>query len=640
MITDTDPMQFERGTISYSLTATLTRPTTMAPTISCDRRVVFQDVINVAHIPPPKPQEISLEPVTKRSKKKSKTRRDSSDPVPDTPSSSGSRSLRSNPAPSSDRSLSERRPPSLEPRERTSVSADATNAQRYEVVDGPSALMVAHTGRGGAADTRISPTTSAINASIQLSKAGLLPGDPLSLRLLVNHIKPNLRGLVIATLYRQGRIDMHPSIPVVSKSKSKHKGKRAEYEDVYPRSKTGLGGLNFSSNAPSSVFRKDLCQDSAMMTVDPCTLTAEVRSMLRIPDDAFSTMNNVPGGMIEFKYFVEVVVDLYGQLGESRFLPRVSLTSPTQMFTNGHGSDNGAPVTSRWADNILDTARLRRSTNVVVAIFEILVGSQDSSRAVTKPRATQREDGPASLDMNGLDQAQAGDESACLLRVPTPNLDHRSARDLGELGPYQHPHALPLHLVPPLRPDEDVDEKTQMQRHEALLLPSRPPDDDLVPVGSSPRLMAASAPILSEEQVLHESQGTISLPHDSSSVHPLRSRDPLRRTDTTVPPYTNTSSLPSNGGQAYSMTDDKQEAERQRLMLEASAPSPVNDEERDHGFFSPNTVPPSSHAAGPSAPRLTEEDEYDAHLRNGDDYGGSHGADDVHPPQYWPVNLT
>lgn len=63
-------MQFERGSICYVVSATLTRPTTVAPTQSCDRRVVLVNPVDIGAVPKPRPRIISLEPISKRSKKR------------------------------------------------------------------------------------------------------------------------------------------------------------------------------------------------------------------------------------------------------------------------------------------------------------------------------------------------------------------------------------------------------------------------------------------------------------------------------------------------------------------------------------------------------------------------------------------
>ncbi|CAK7263738.1 ph-response sensor protein [Sporothrix epigloea] len=63
-------IDFERGSICYVVTATLTRPTAVAPTQSCDRRIFLVNPVDIGAVPKPRPRIISLEPISKRSKKR------------------------------------------------------------------------------------------------------------------------------------------------------------------------------------------------------------------------------------------------------------------------------------------------------------------------------------------------------------------------------------------------------------------------------------------------------------------------------------------------------------------------------------------------------------------------------------------
>ena len=54
------------------LTSTLTKPTTMNPTLSCRRRINLLENIDIAPFPAPKARIVTLEPVSKRSKSKGK----------------------------------------------------------------------------------------------------------------------------------------------------------------------------------------------------------------------------------------------------------------------------------------------------------------------------------------------------------------------------------------------------------------------------------------------------------------------------------------------------------------------------------------------------------------------------------------
>jgi arrestin-related trafficking adapter 9 len=598
--------QFERGTVSYFVTATLTRPTTIAPTLSCDRRVLFQDSIDVGHVPRPNARIISLEPISRRGRVKAKSKQTPLDKVQEASPQNGMRRMESEHSQSSNPSSVDQPPLSPAPSDITSTSAVTTSSQSFQVIS-HSPLTTGGSGRNS--ETKSASTAASANvitATTELLKPGALPGDVVPVKICVTHTKPNVRGLVIVTLYRQGRIDMHPPIPLTSRTK----GKRPEYEDVYPRSRTGLGGLHFSNNSPSSVFRKDLYQTSSMMVINPYTLTADVRASIRIPEDAFPTMVNVPGGMIEFKYYVEVVIDLCGKLGESRFLPRISLTSPPQTFTNTNGTDGGLEVTSSWANNILDTEQLRRGKNIAVCLFEVVVGSRDTTRTTKKWQdGTPSESQRSSTVPEAEPQSNEGgiyDQNGQYAEDYEHNGWHEGG---GHWHDDQTPYA---RFVPPPEPEEEVDEKTRLQRQEALLLPSRPPEDESS--SSAAEASVPSAPFIPEEECLYMGHNLENGEDGSYLEHQITpSTTSTRSVDTVVPAYPHSHSPAADHPSNVGPQDDKQELERQRLMAQASAP-PEDDSEEAAG--------PSAPPEGPSAPMLTEEDEYNGHILNHDHHVG------------------
>ncbi len=416
------------------------------------------------------------------------------------------------------------------------------------------------------------------------------------------HSKPNVRGLVIATLYRQGRIDMHPAIPMVTKGKNKN----AEYEDIYPRSRSGLGGLYFSNGSPSSIFRKDLSQSTAMMIINPQTRTADIKTSIKLPDNAFPSTTNVPGGMIVFKYCIEIIVDLCGKLAEPRLLPRLTSTEPS--FSDG--ADNTNPMNSDWANHILDTVQLRRTKSVVDFTFSIIVGTKDSTRVARRAadESYQRQIHEYSPDPNGsFEGRELFDETGEYY----PEWDGYEGQDeyAGDY-PQEHDHMPPpTHLIPPPPPEEPVDEKERLRREEALLLPGQPPEED-----QSPAAARATAPSAPQESDLYDHAGP-STPQVALSGASTRSFD-------TIVPLTGSPQPPAFEGESSHRTeDDKQDLERQRLLAEASAPPTEEGESASQQ--------PTAAEFTPSAPVLNEEEEYNAHTLNHDYVSGEH------LPQYW-----
>ena len=609
-------IDFERGTVSYVISATVTRPVTMMPTFTKHKKIKFQDSLDIEPFNVPKSRVITLEPMSRRGKVK-KVAQTASPGTQDT--SSRGKLSRKNTQNSTVTSATFNEPPlSPAPSDNTVATTATASSSSFRQVENGSPLRKSSPERSDANSSRTSTSAHSITATTELPRHGALPGDSIPVRVSVTHTKPYVKGVVIATLYRLGRVDMYPAIPLATKGKDK----QPEYEDVYPKSRTGLGGLHFGSSSPTSVFRKDLSQSSTMMVVNPTTLNADITTSVRVPDAAFPTIANVPGGMISFTYHIEVVIDLFGKLGETRLLPR--LTSSDPMFTPTQ--DGGNQLTSEWSNNVLDTSQLRRTKSVVTFEMSVTVGTNDSSR--------RKKQAPMQPEVPGDGNARIGQEQ----QWPKEDwgqegyewyYDERGQPqwyDLSYYDPYyydgydgyrngywNHHYSQqtnygqpPATIVPPPEPQEEVDEKTRLRRQEALLMPSQPPQDG---ESSSPAAaLAPSAPLLSDgtdsaSGALHNGIVTTpSTPGPPASVNSARSVDTARPYSTSPPP------LPVASDRQAS--DDKQELERQRLLGQASAP-PIEDAEA-----SSSSAPPPF---APSAPVINDEDlenapSHDEHL--------------------------
>jgi len=208
----------------------------------------------------------------------------------------------------------------------------------------------------------------------------------VQLTINVSHTKAvkSLHG-VIVTLYRQARVDMHPNLPVTLADK------KEQYEDYYPRSKTGLGGLSLSAAGSSQVWRKDLSQTFAPLYVDPMTMTAEVKAAVRVPDDVFPTIRNVPGDMISFRYFIEVIIDIHGKLNSSEWSRNLNISAPQSAYPASpgvDGIDTRDPILTAWGSNCIDTAPMRRHKDAIALHCDLLVGTRHSLKALGKRRAS------------------------------------------------------------------------------------------------------------------------------------------------------------------------------------------------------------------------------------------------------------
>lgn len=554
----------------------------------------------------PKSRTISLEPVHKRGKVKAVKPASSVITQTTQNTSSAGRLTRNNTqnstATRSDNSVCN---PPLSPApsdDTVHSNTTATSTQSFHVAEAgsPPTKRSPHT-----SDSRSNTTSSSthtITATTELPRHGVLPGDTVPIRVSITHTKADVRGMVIATLYRQGRVDMHPAIPLATRGKEK----KAEYEDVYPKSRTGLGGLYFANGSPSSVFRKDLAQSSTMMVVNPQTMTADITTTVRIPDTAFPTIANVMGGMISFTYHIEVVVDLFGRLNETRILPRLTSSEPT--FT--HSMVGGNQLTSDWSHNILDTTQLRRTKSVITFEMSLVVGTVDSGRKQRQAKQLEAQN-PAPDVQWGEEDWDDGHHH----EYDGHYYDENGYQYYDEYGydpnyypDHQNQLAEDLPPPPPSEAHEGMDEKARLRRQEQLLLPSQPPQEG--ESSNSVGLYAPTAPVLQPDhlpdglQTHHDGSATPSSVHPAS-VASARSGDTIRPYSTSPPP----GPPPFTENEP---TDDKHELERRRLLAQASAP-PTEDGGEASGS---NTA-----TSAATAPMINEEDEYNVQTLHHDHTG-------------------
>ncbi|KAJ5580460.1 hypothetical protein N7450_006761 [Penicillium hetheringtonii] len=578
-------INFERGTVSYSLTSTLTRPTTMNPTLSCRRRVNLLENIDIAPFPAPKARIVTLEPISKRSKSKAKAKSVSSEPSP-----APDRSSIDTPTSGNATSVDHRPPLSPSPSNVSSSSRPSNSSQSFHIASDPSSST--STGGGRNSEGRsVTPSISerTITAKAEVLRAGVLPGDTLPIKVTINHFKQvrSAHGIVV-TFYRQGRIDLHPAIPIGSTAN----GKKPVYEDCYPRSRTGLGGLTLGTSRTSSTFRKDLSQTFAPLIVDPTNMTAVVKTSIRVPEDAFPTITRVPGAMINFRYYVEVVVDLRGKItSPDRFIPRFKMYSFYQLGREylGYRSDASGE-------------------GVISVAFEVVVGTRDSQRGQAGMERTLSNAAESTASQNAQPTASTavinpvdGEEWPEASPLPVSSAEY-GQEDYGfpegawseypeEYQEYQeYPPATPLHGPMMAHPEveEPVDEKDRLRRHEEALLPSQPEEDEAGP--SNAETAVPTAPVLPEDHLLQDYQHLPS-PVTEGVPHTVRSAESLQ---TVV-----VNGMASEPSEPSGPSEDKQELERQRLIEQTSAPSAPPGEANGH----------VEAGEGPSAPIFDEDDQ-------------------------------
>ncbi|KAI4157145.1 MAG: hypothetical protein L6R39_000742 [Caloplaca ligustica] len=412
-------------------------------------------------------------------------------------------------------------------------------------------------------------------ASVHMLQSGCLPGDTVSVQVAINigkHFR-NPQGIIL-TLYRECHIDIHPAIPLGSWQN----GSKEEYEDYYPKSRTGLGGLSLSSGGTSRVFRQDISQKTTALYVDKRTLTATVKASVHVPDGVFPTISTVPGKMIDFKYYVETIIDLRGKSAiQERILPRLSMVNAVSSFSPSesglcpHGTYESENLRLDSGLAFLDTSQLRREKGVVTHIAEVIVGTRDSRRRRLKK----------------IDHGQAhGEPPTESLQDYTSSTNDDVDHDLRENGRFFHYDIDDLHPnlddqlealqavdfapaqdVPAPEIEERVDEKTRLQRAEELLLPSAPPQgEELMSSDRTP--VQPSAPAAFDGNTLMQDPGQ---PGPSAPAYHRLPVAPQQNTTFTAPLIA--TSEERARAAADSHLEDKQELERRRLQAQASSPS-------------------------------------------------------------------
>lgn len=585
-------IDFERGTIAYMLTSTLTRPTTISPTSACHLRIKVVEDLDVARFQALKPQTFSLEAVTKKPKHKKQARR-----APDD-ASALSKGNPQSPHATTPR-LSGDPPQSPAPSESSFASTTSGSSVSWQL---HSTASIAGSTNSGSRKNIGPNTRHEISASIEILRGGCLPGDTIPLHVFVSHTKAvkSLQGIII-TLYRLARVDNHPAIPLGPSQQ----GKKPEYEDYYPKSRTGLGGLSLSSAGSSRSFRQDLSQTFAPLIVDPRSLTATVKSSVQVPEDAFPTICIVPGQMISFRYYVEVVVDLRGKLAsQERVRSQFGMVSGASGYGKGDPKVSGIdgssglvfPLASGYG--CLDTSQIRRERSVISCPFEVIVGTRDSERRRCKHYEEPQSPG-TTRSRPRLDADRTSTPSVELGTDQNPGDIHQSLQESDDFNPLSDVYRSPPYtdisqttIVPPPEQEDEVDEKSRLRRAEQRLLPSAPPDESGLPIASYGQPSAPEA--VDYEDFI-----------DRYRLHQPETSGPSASSIETISPsahrhyYVDEHSVGELPPGAIASSDDKQELEMRRLEIAASSPS---EDEEDLGA-------PANAQLEPTAPTLEEVDE-------------------------------
>ncbi|KKA30815.1 hypothetical protein TD95_005173, partial [Thielaviopsis punctulata] len=720
-------INFERGTICYDIVATMVRPTTLDPKLQCNREVILLEKIDIGTVRIPKAKSVVLEPISKSRKRHRKRLNVGLEKAPSIEKSVSFDQRTNTPEAIAGGALPDAE--DVESIQQSVISEDQRPTGQSEQGDIRSEASTetgtgstgtnTGTGTGTGASLRFgdgsgasnagsgTPTNShisikaasTIRADLELTKGGFLPGDTVTVKVSVQHNRrmKSMHGIIV-TLFRQTRIDTSPLASLFNPTLTKDQYKKLLNDESFPKSKTGLGGLSLSSTSSISIFRKDLQQNVLPLIVNPTTHDCSVAVTIRIPESVFPTISNVPGEMVSFKYYLEVVLDLGGRLSNQFQSGATASTllsvprAPLSMETNSHATQGNmiAPV---------DTSHLRREKGVIADWFEIIIGTTDSARdAARRAKAKAQAMVPLTADIEPPAQPDfyAGNPqqapSLASQEDVAPSWPHDSKRPMlpfaGEPSTSSSSSVMRPSLPPPPPINEDapryiprpqivdesvLTEKERMRRHEMIFLPSHapvddgpsaagpsaagpsaavspsaPPEDDIyglegsniapIPVPRSSN-MEPSAPTLEDLEAPYEAPPPRDALPSSSYVSPLSfSRHPPASSQPapSAPPATYLPNAASSSANAPSPLglEDKQELQRLRLLGETSRPP---DSPQDHDAGEGGSSSNSGSSTRPSQPSAPANHAAPSvpNLDREDDGLGYDAADPANPRHYF-----
>ena len=451
-------------------------------------KLKVKENIDIASVPPPLPQFISVDSTKKRRRPDLHLKRKlSTAPAGDDCATPGLEVPKRRSLPSLNSNTEA--PGSPVPSDICSVaSANSSNTSSTCTGTATSIPGEARTALTGTLALTASDKT--ITVQTQVLQGGCLPGDTIPVKISIDHKNPvkNMQGVII-TVYRFARIDTHPPIPL-GPSNGNPEGKP---EDLYPKSLTGLSGLSLSSKGCSRTFRQEVAQTITPLIVDRQSLTAVIKTSVHIPDHIFPSIDGVPGSMISFRYFVEVVVDLRRKVAQDRILDRFNMVDSPQ---HGYGDakinivdgKDGITFSTTPGFNFLITDQLKRQKLVYYTNTEIVVGTRDSARLKGKQKANgtyvnpdDRSTVPDSASTNDIDAAANGQSRAPPYQDSEYyNRAELQARESLKAESRDQPSSQ-IPTCPPQVAEEPLSEKDRIRRAEETLLPSAPPEGDQSP---------------------------------------------------------------------------------------------------------------------------------------------------------------
>lgn len=321
---------FEKGSISYSLRASINHSNSSSPLSSmtsspaslqsqspgsilqsaknsiqhCDKNLQIVVPINVAKIPKPSTKVAVLKPTDKKLKK----------------TVSSTSTVNSNIT------------------QFTVVSDNSSESENNSNTQQPQQLQ---------------PSSPEVKLLVDVAESGFLRGETVPLKIRVHHYKPiQSSSGIIVTLIRICRVDNGPEAPIQS-------------------------------------FRKDLAQVITPLYIDPVSLTAEISTSLKVPIDVFPTI--IGSDLVTFQYYVEVLANISSKNVISNGGGGQGTKGSKNKFSHSIVFNTESPQEremTRSEAGVLNVDKLKRIKNFLGLNTEVIIGTERNVKRATIGKKT------------------------------------------------------------------------------------------------------------------------------------------------------------------------------------------------------------------------------------------------------------
>lgn len=270
-------------------------------------------------------------------------------------------------------------------------------------------------------------------------------------------------------------------------------------------------------------FRKDLQQLVLPLYVDPNTFQSEINASLRIPADAFPTISGCP--LVSFQYFIEVLINLSGKSlvldSNNQQKPAIAADEANHSLLESQSGNSkfkfnfnsNSAVNQNERSGFINTDKYKRMKKFLLLTTEVIIGTSRLNERQAYTSSNQPQVNSVSSTSRKSSTVSGSNESSMLFNQTgsTPpaqqnNQQHTfnpisetiSTNNFSTPPYFESQQNSPLNIantpipgyeeisndhhsneVIQMPAQQNLSEKEQIRAHEASLLPSAPPLDDV-----------------------------------------------------------------------------------------------------------------------------------------------------------------